>query len=141
VGSRVPMSWIDQARANGLIAAEGPPPRLPVLPPPEGCRQDEFTTRVIQLAQRNGWLAWHPIPLWSEKGYRTGVQGDPGWMDVTAARLKDGVARFLVAELKRGRNPVTEAQERWLSVLRLVPGVEVYVWRPEDWPAIEIVLA
>lgn len=31
-------------------------------------------------------------------------------------------------------------QDDWISALRGVPGLEVYVWRPQDWPTIERIL-
>jgi hypothetical protein len=30
----------------------------------------------------------------------------------------------------------TTPQEQWLALLRQVPGIEVYVWRPSDWDTI-----
>jgi hypothetical protein len=44
--------------------------------------------------------------------------------------------RLLVAELKVGKNKPTAAQAEWLSAFRAA-GVPAFVWRPQDWPAIE----
>jgi hypothetical protein len=41
--------------------------------------------------------------------------------------------RLIIAELKRDDRDTTAEQEDWLSTLRLVPGIEVYVWRPRDY--------
>jgi hypothetical protein len=35
---------------------------------------------------------------------------------------------------------VTAAQRRWLDLLEGCPAVEVFVWRPSDWPAVQEVL-
>jgi hypothetical protein len=39
--------------------------------------------------------------------------------------------------LKTAVGRVTPLQQMWLDVLQQARGVEVYVWRPDDWPAIE----
>jgi hypothetical protein len=44
------------------------------------------------------------------------------------------------AELKReGKKPTAE-QQRWLDALAATGAVEAYLWRPSDWPEIELVL-
>ena len=41
--------------------------------------------------------------------------------------------RLVVAELKSVRGPVTARQQLWLDDVAAVPGIEVHVWRPDDW--------
>jgi len=86
----------------------------------------EFTRMVIQLAQLHGWLAYHPLPLRTAKGWATGTQGNAGYPDLTLA--KGG--RVLLAELKVGSNPTTALQDRWIEAA----GAEL--WRPKDWDLI-----
>ena len=48
--------------------------------------------------------------------------------------------RMLVAELKVGRREPTPEQKRWLLGLAAIPGLEVYVWWPDNRDQIERVL-
>ena len=86
-----------------------------------------FTRMVIELAHLYGWLAYHPLPLRTAKGWATGTQGDPGFPDVVLARR--GVV--LLVELKVGKNTPTPAQRRWIEA----SGARV--WYPRDWDEIE----
>jgi hypothetical protein len=43
---------------------------------------------------------------------------------------------LLIAELKVPGGVVTLAQQHWLEVLRQVSHIEVYLWKPDDWPEI-----
>ena len=101
----------------------------------------EFTTAVIELAQANGWLAYHQRPARLKNGsWRTAVQGDKGFPDVILVRHGGYVGNvILVAELKTGRNKATPEQSAWIDAFA---GAEAlaYVWRPSDWPEIERVL-
>lgn len=101
--------------------------------PAVGPTEAQFTKMVTDLARLRGWLVYHALPLRTAKGWATGTMGDAGWPDVVAC----GHGRLVVAELKVGRNKPTAAQEAWLAALRAVPGVEVYVWRPDNWPMID----
>lgn len=38
-----------------------------------------------------------------------------------------------MAELKSQKGKLTAEQREWLDAFRLVPGVEVFEWRPLDW--------
>lgn len=102
-----------------------------------------------------------PLPgLWFHAmiAYRS----EPGWPDVFLARARD--RRILFAELKTDKptSRLTPRQEQVIALLRtlesrprqLLAGiavpedvlaqlvtVEVYVWRPADWPEIVRVLA
>jgi hypothetical protein len=70
------------------------------------------------------------------------MEGDKGFPDLVLVRPP----RLILAELKA--NPETQKagrpsdeQSEWLRQLGLVPGVEVYVWRPTDWQEIYLTLA
>ena len=60
-----------------------------------------------------------------------------GWPDVALVRPP----RMILAELKRDGQKPTPAQEKWLELLKRVPGIEVFCWRPADWDTIVNVLA
>ena len=94
----------------------------------------EFTAAIIYEVQSAGWLVTHFRHAWTEKGFRTPVQGDAGFPDLVLVR-----ERVIFAELKSKKGRVSEDQQRWLNTLRLVaaltttlPQVAVYVWRPSD---------
>ncbi len=95
-----------------------------------------FTRAVIDLARLHGWKVAHFRPARVRRGgkeiYETPVAGDgKGWPDLFLVRG----SWCLAAELKVGKNKVTAEQREWL--LRLGgAGVEVRIWRPEDWDEI-----
>lgn len=100
---------------------------------PADTPEREFTAAVLDLARAFGWLAWHPLPLRTARGWATGTQGDRGWPDIAAARR----GRLVLAELKSADGRPTYEQLEWLAALRTVGGgVEVYEWRPADWPEV-----
>lgn len=98
-----------------------------------------FLNHVLHLARLCGWRAFHQRPGLNRRGkWSSAVQGDGvGFLDILACRGH----RLIVAELKVGRNTLTAEQAAWLVALGLVPGVETYLWRPEDWKTIQEVLA
>lgn len=89
-----------------------------------------FLKAVMQYARLNGWLAYHPLPLRTAKGWATGTQGDAGYPDLTFARN----GRVILAELKVGRNKPTEQQRAWIEA----SGARL--WTPGDWDEIEYML-
>lgn len=80
---------------------------------------------VRDCATLFGWKFYHP---WIS------VKSAAGYPDCTLVRGD----RLIYAELKGERGKVTAAQRAWLAALGGVPGVEVYVWRPESWLSGEI---
>lgn len=124
--------------------------------------EDEFQSQVLECAAINGWRLIHHRPARTVDGWRTPMQGDPGFPDLVLARA--GVVLF--AELKREDGRLTPDQAKWLaeingygadnhSVLiratmlefgldavsatssRVTAAME---WRPSDWPTIERIL-
>ena len=100
---------------------------------------EQFRQAIVELAQLRGWRCywtWHS------------VHSPAGYPDLTMVRAKDH--RLIFAELKVGRDTTTPAQRAWLDDLDAVAeglygrqpleGMEVWVWRPENWPRIEAVL-
>lgn len=93
----------------------------------------DLLSRLLEWADAWGWLTNHQRPALTSKGWRTATQGNlVGWPDVIAVRG----TRLVVAELKSDKGRTTPEQKRWLAAFRLVPGAEVFEWRPADWPEI-----
>lgn len=84
----------------------------------------QFQAQVVALARLFGWESYHP---WLS------VRSARGWPDLALVRPP----RLILAELKSEKGKATVAQQRWLDLLGQCPGVEVYLWRPSDWPTIE----
>lgn len=98
-----------------------------------------FQRAVLDLAGYLGWLRHHDLPSQRADGrWTTLISGDPGYPDLTLAHPEQHRILFLELKSKKGRT--TMNQDDWLSALRGVPGLEVYVWRPQDWPTIERIL-
>lgn len=74
---------------------------------------------VATSARMLGWLVYHTYDS---------RRSEAGYPDTTLVRG----SRLVYAELKSMRGKVTAAQQQWLDALRRVPGVEVYVWRPDE---------
>lgn len=88
----------------------------------------DFQRFVFDVAKRGNWITYHT--------YRSD-RSPRGFPDVVAVRPP----RVLFIELKKQRGTVSEAQAVWLAYLRACPGVEVYIWRPEDEATVKEVLA
>lgn len=98
--------------------------------------ESEFQDAVIEYARIYGWRVAHFRPARTASGWRTAVAADgKGFPDLTMVRG----TRLAVAELKGERGRVGPDQQAWLDALKAA-GVETYIWRPSDWPAIEKVL-
>src|SRR5262245_6879727 len=91
---------------------------------------------VLDYARLRGWITLHQRPARTRRGWRTAIQGDPGFPDFVAIRN----GRLVIAELKSDTGKTTSDQRVWLSAFRDVPGVETYLWRPASWNEIVEVL-
>jgi hypothetical protein len=112
--------------------------------------EDELKSTIIHAATTFGWHVHHDRPARTGKDgeWRTHIQGDAGFPDLTLARE----GRVIFAELKRANGRVSEAQHAWLEALGRPGGTpsqqavdpkanpEVYVWRPIDLPEIMEIL-
>lgn len=87
--------------------------------------ESELLSAVIELAQLSGWMVHHDRPARTDKGWRTAIQGNPGYPDLTLVR--DGVVIF--AELKSEGGRLTDGQKQWAEALN----GNMVVWRPSDW--------
>lgn len=97
---------------------------------------------VIEYARLKNWKVAHHHD--SRRQVRPGVLVG----DSDAAGLPDLLLvredRLIFAELKREKGKLSDTQAEWLSILGGVEDatehVEVWTWRPSDWPVIEEVL-
>jgi VRR-NUC domain len=80
---------------------------------------------VIDLARVYDWRVAHFRPAQTAHGWRTAMQGDKGFPDLTLAW--NGWVLFV--ELKSDDGRLTPDQEAWASAL----GDAFYLWRPRHW--------
>lgn len=85
-----------------------------------------FQAQVIELARLRRWRHYHT------RDSRRSVAGFP---DLVLVRRE----RLIVAELKAEGGRLTREQAGWIGDLEVTPA-EVHVWRPSDWPEIEVAL-
>lgn len=89
--------------------------------------EKDFQRQVLDLARIFGWRAYHPmLSKWSERGFP----------DLTLVRPP----RLVFAELKRDKGKTTTHQDEWADLLKAVPGVEYFLWRPADLEQVAEVL-
>lgn len=106
--------------------------------------EKEFTAQVLDLAKLHNWRSAHFRPGKTNRldangkpVWKTAVQGDgKGFPDLV---LIKGIW-IVAAELKVGKNKVELAQAEWLTAFAEA-GAFVFVWRPEHWDAIQLILA
>ena len=108
---------------------------------------DEFKTKVIDLAHARGWLVHHDRPARkSDGGWSTPIEGDPGFPDLVLVRDQS----IIIVELKTTKGVLQELQREWLAALtgdgsgrsprrsaKIGHFLLVDTWRPEDWAFIE----
>lgn len=87
----------------------------------------EFQRLVVEYAEWNGWKTYHTFDS---------RRSNAGFPDLVLVRKR----RLLFVELKSEKGRVTNDQKAWLADLQLCPGVDTCLWRPSDWPKIEVVL-
>ena len=102
--------------------------RSPIHPAiPEG----DFLATVTELATLCGWLVYHTYDS---------RRSQAGFPDLVLARAD----KLVFAELKTNTGQLRTAQLEWLDTLGAVaasqPDVDVYLWRPADWPGIVKIL-
>ena len=91
----------------------------------------EFQTLVIDYAHLMKWRVAHFRPAQTGKGWRTAMEGDPGFPDLVLAR--NGVV--ILAELKSEKGQLSASQLQWSIV------ADALVWRPSDWVEVQKILA
>lgn len=101
--------------------------------------EQTFTNELLKWLKVYQWRVFHVRN--SGHAGNTYVQGERGFPDILAVRG----TRWIAAELKVGKagtkvgEPKPE-QFAWLQALERV-GAETFVWRPEDWSQILVVLS
>jgi hypothetical protein len=89
-----------------------------------------FEATVVEVARLAGWKCVHFRAARTARGWKVPVAYDgQGWPDLILVRRP----RLLVCELKTETGRLKPEQADWLAVLRLLPQVEVYVWKPSNW--------
>lgn len=73
----------------------------------------ECQRTIVDACKVLGYRVHHCRPAWSARGYRTPIQGHPGFVDLVIA----GHGRVFCVELKRPGNKVTDDQQAWLDAL------------------------
>lgn len=91
--------------------------------------EKELLQLVEDTARRFGWLTYHT---------HDSRRSEPGFPDLVLCKPETGryPAQLLYVELKSETGRVSAAQIRWLDALK-ANRVEVHIWRPSDWPAIQ----
>lgn len=94
----------------------------------------DFQALVGGVARLYGWryAHFHDSRRQVRPGVFVGDRAAQGFPDLCLVR--DG--RLVFAELKGEKGKLRPPQVEWLEALRQVEGLEVYLWRPSDWPAI-----
>ena len=96
----------------------------------------QFTDDILKWAKVYGWRRFHV-----RGNTKRLIQGDVGFPDLVLVRG----SRIIFAELKVGKNKATDEQFAWIQALFDVrdgqSNVGVYVWRPEQWSEILVVLS
>jgi len=86
--------------------------------------------QLIEAAEWQGWMVYHTYDA---------RMCEPGFPDLVMVHpLKH---RMFFAEIKREQGRLSKDQLIWIGALMLVPGAEVYVWRPRDIDAAMATLA
>lgn len=88
--------------------------------------EKDFQNRLTEAARLMGWRIYS-VP----DSRRASLSGFP---DLVMWEVKSH--RLIMAELKREKGRLSEAQKVVLEELDQIPGIEVYVWRPSDWDEI-----
>jgi hypothetical protein len=102
---------------------------------PGAMTERQWQQLVIDFARLTGWRVAHFRPAMVRSGrWATPMQGDVGFPDLILARNGEVVA----AELKV-KGKVTPEQQAWID--ELGGDVRACVWRPQDWPTVQLVLS
>ena len=94
--------------------------------------EEQFKAQVLDLATRHDWLIHHDRPAMTSKGWRTAIEGTAGFPDLCMVNVKQRPARLIMAELKSEDGKMTADQALWRGALRMVEGIETYLWKPSQ---------
>jgi hypothetical protein len=96
----------------------------------------EWQLKVSHFAEQAGWVWFHVPRSRVGKVWLTRARGPlaKGWPDLLLIRGP----RIIGAELKTEKGQMRPDQERVGDLLRTA--MEVYTWRPSDWPEVQRIL-
>ena len=87
--------------------------------------EDDLLRAVLELCLYRNCHAHHSRPARTVNGWRTAIQGNPGFPDLVIV----GTRGVLWRELKAPRGRVTPEQARWIAQLQRA-GADADIWRP-----------
>ena len=118
------MMWSYERRPMDKIKLQAPPVMT----------EGEIQALVEQAFRLAGWLVFHTrdSPR-SEPGFPDIVAVKAPWVVFAELKASSGKVKARAARSTRRELPT---QADWLASLWGCPGVETYVWRPEDWELI-----
>ena len=97
------------------------------LPLADTISEKDFQAAVLALAKENGWLCYHT---------HDSRKSQAGFPDLVMVR---GV-HLIFVELKTEDGKLGADQHNWIEALRGVERINVWVWRPSNWPIIVKIL-
>ncbi len=100
---------------------------------PHRASEAECQATIVQAARLSGWLVHAERPAATGRGYRTPIQGTPGFPDLVLVHPRSNVVLFV--ELKRRPNSVEPAQQTWIDALNAAHVEAHVVWVPEGLDA------
>ena len=99
--------------------------------------EKQFQDAVVDFARINGWDRIFHAPRGGTGGrVHANYPESSGFPDLVMVRGH----RLVMIELKARKGRLSEKQKGWLDALRVVPAVEVHVFRPDDWLDIQSLL-
>lgn len=91
-----------------------------------------YQQRIIDYSKLTGWMCMHTRPAKTDKGWRTPITGNVGFVDLVLARRS--MVWFFEVKSETGRADAD--QLKWMAAL----GPRARVVRPSDWDWIQEVL-
>lgn len=88
----------------------------------------EFQAQIVELAELHGFAWYHT---------HDSRRSPAGFPDLILVKPP----RFIAAELKTSSGRTRPEQKAWLELLARCPGIEVYLWRPDDFDGIARLLS
>lgn len=95
--------------------------------------EENYQQTIIDLANVYGWTVAHFRTARTINGWVTPVAADgKGFPDMVLVRPP----RLIFAEIKSDKGKLSREQQSWLDLLKGCPGVECYMWKPDDYPEV-----
>lgn len=106
--------------------------------------EKQFQDAVVEVAAFYGWRIHHVRAGQTSRGaWLTAVQGHVGFPDLVLAHSgrapgdrRPMLPCVIFAELKSPTGKLSDHQQKWADVLTAIPGVEYYLWRPDQFETI-----